>query len=512
MDLEKKWLKNPAIARWMPEILDIIKKKYPAADIEEIAKKAQEGLILNPFLLEKEKEEWKRALAGLIHLAYARLFSEALEEVLDKYKTSRSLTFRNIARKLLAEVVGAEIKAINVLARITIMQDFVKECVRRVVKLISDLKNLKMSEEKKMVIDGLLGLIESLEFRIKVLLTRLFVLELTNKNLLEEAKIFSKIIESHQNEIFNYVSEPFISGVFLNILILHAELILKEGKLKKVRNICERILALCEQLTSYDLQVIKAYALVIMAMSEHKLGNLDAGMDHVNKAIDIFKELSEEKVSFDPWRYVQAFFVRALILYETGKFNEALESIAKGERIMTEKIIQEKLDEITDFFGIKAKILAKLSKEKMALDVLNKLETILINYGTKQQQLKLLLARFDVFLLLNKKELAKKILSEGMKACQMLLDAGVENIVYTLCMFMIKEAELLFYYENNPNEALKQLKRAEAHCRTALRKGEEYFRVLLIDILKLKSKIYQRLGKENLSRECHLEILNLIDC
>ena len=113
MSFGKKWLKNPAIARWMPEILDIIKKKYPAADIEEIAKKAQEGLILNPFLLEKEKEEWKRALAGLIHLAYARLFNEALEEVLDRYKVSQSLAFRNIARKLLTELIGAEIKSIN---------------------------------------------------------------------------------------------------------------------------------------------------------------------------------------------------------------------------------------------------------------------------------------------------------------------------------------------------------------------------------------------------------------
>ena len=512
MSFEKKWLKNPAIAQWMSEILDIIKKKYPAADIEEIAKKAQEGLILNPFLLEKEKEEWKRALAGLIHLAYARLFDEALEEVLDKYKVSHSLVFRNIARKLLTELIGAEIKSINVLSKIAVMRDFIKECVMRIVKLISKFKDLRMDEERKIILDGLLSLIESLEFRIKVFLVNLFVSELIKNNLFDEAKIFSRIIEFHQNEISTLPPESDVLYTFIDTLVLYAELILKEGKFKKVGNICNKILTLCEQSTDCNLQIARAYTLTILAMSEYKLGDFNAGINHINEAINIFKKLSKREIRFDYWRYIQALFVRALILYEMGELEKALESIEEGEQIMTEKIIQERLEEVTDFFGIKAKILAKLGKEEMVSDVLNELETILINYGTKRQQLKLLLVQVDASLLLNKKDLAKEILSEGMKACQVLLDTGMENVIHALCTFIIKKSEILFYYENKLHDALEQLKLAEVYCSGDLRKGKEYFRTLLINVLKLKSEVYRKLGKEDLSEECRLEIMNLIDC
>lgn len=83
--IEDKWLRSEIISsRGISEIIKILSELYPEYSFVEVERKAKEGLIPNPFILENSDVEAERALAGLIHREQAYLFLSYIQAVLEE--------------------------------------------------------------------------------------------------------------------------------------------------------------------------------------------------------------------------------------------------------------------------------------------------------------------------------------------------------------------------------------------------------------------------------------------
>jgi len=77
------WIKNEEIAKiGIPRVIKIIRNLYRDIDLKDIEEKASNGFIPNPHTWENSSKEWKRCIAGLIHLEHFLMFKDFLISII----------------------------------------------------------------------------------------------------------------------------------------------------------------------------------------------------------------------------------------------------------------------------------------------------------------------------------------------------------------------------------------------------------------------------------------------
>lgn len=148
---EERWIKSVMISnKGMPEIIKVLKEKYPQFDTTGIAEKAKEGYIPNPFFLEKSDKEEEKALAGLLHREQALFLLSYIQLVLEKLFKEQVIENVEEIEKFLVVSADALAHAILLLIELPKMKDMALEmapALSQLVPICVMLKKENIAEE-----------------------------------------------------------------------------------------------------------------------------------------------------------------------------------------------------------------------------------------------------------------------------------------------------------------------------------------------------------------------------
>lgn len=148
---EERWIKSVVISnKGIPEIIKVLKEKYPQFDTTGIAEKAREGYIPNPFFLEKSDKEEEKALAGLLHREQALFLLSYIQLVLEKFFKEQVIENVEEIEKFLVVSADALAHAILLLIELPKMKDMALEmapALSQLVPICVMLKKENIAEE-----------------------------------------------------------------------------------------------------------------------------------------------------------------------------------------------------------------------------------------------------------------------------------------------------------------------------------------------------------------------------
>jgi len=518
--MAEEWIPNRYISEQMQELLGIIKELYPEADVTEIEEKAREGKIPNPFILESAKEEWKRALAGLIHLTNFNALVILLPHILTDYLREKTDKKRSQLSNFIKAASGAFNKAIKLLAPLSKTLDIAIDGVRSIGVL---LKIARIS-----------GIDEDV----------LFIITLFFDAIAHQTPLKQIILLNNAAASCGETDQLDLALIMLDEAEKICRSEIEQGNRKLMRELGPILLNKGHALYGmqrYD-EALQNYIeaenvykeLARKGDKDAKIGLARAAANkgrvyYTQKKLDIAKKMFEDaenhfKPAVDEGKhvgeYVDVIIDKSQVLKDMNKFDDALKELEKAEKIVNENVekgMDILRDKLVTISLVRGRIYNAMKKFSDAVNEYSKAEEIcrgLIRIG-RSYLLPLLppiLTEKTVAL-----EAAGKIddaltASESamVMARHMIFAGHIENIAEFMTASKIRIK--ILDKKGEIERAISVCKYCEENLRTLANQGIPGAKTSLIEILLIKEKLLRKVGKEEEANKIKEEIKSLRKC